>query len=222
MTTFTTKILKTAAIAAMMTGFANSANALDIIDPLSVPGYDIELFDGQALSETAAPTPALPKNAKIAVARLDQGRMITTTYSEETDWKLLDARTDVDVSLLSYSDYLNYVPAVPLHIADSYNGIDEVRMTAALEGYSYVLLYGTGPDAAWNSFGSRAIEDTGLTMDPSLPGTEVIWKKTKAKAILVNSFTGEVLGAVAADNIDHNISELADNVDRMMSRLSAA
>ena len=220
MTTFTTKILKTAAIAALITGFANSASALDIINPLTVPGSEIELFDGQALSQTTPKTPILPSSAKIAVARLDQGRMITTTYSEESDWKLLDERTDVDVSMLSYSDYLNYVPAVPLHIADSYNGIDEVRMTAAMEGYSHVILYGTGRDAAWNSFGSRAIEETGLTMDPSLPGTDVIWKKTKAKAILVNSFTGEVLGAVSADNQGHNIGELADNVDRLMIQLS--
>ena len=219
MTTLTTKILKTAAIAALITGFANNAAALEITNPLSVPGYEVELFDGQALSETTQ-TPALPKTAKIAVARLEQGRMITTTYAEETDWKLLNTRIDVDVSLLSYGDYLNYVPAVPLHIADSYNSIDEVRMTAALEGFSHVILYGTGRDAAWNSFGSRAIEDTGLTMDPAMPGTEVIWKKSKAKALLVNSFTGEVLGAVAAENIDHNIGELADNVGALVTKLS--
>ena len=218
-----TTLLKTLATsligAAAMAGFTTSASALDIINPFSVPGYEIELFDGPALSETAQ-APTLPKTAKIAVARLDQGRMIPTPYAEETDWKRLNKRSEMDVSMLSVSDYLKYIPAQPLHIADSDNRIDEVRMTAALEGYSHVILYGTGRDAAWNSFGSRAMEHTGLTMDPAMPGTETIWKKSKAKALLVNSFTGEVLGAVSADNIDHNIGELADNVDRLITKLS--
>ena len=219
MTTLLKTLTTTLIGAAAMAGFTTSASALDIINPFSVPGYEIELFDSPALSETAE-APTLPKTAKIAVARLDQGRMIPTPYAEETDWKLLNKRSEMDVSMLSVSDYLKYIPAQPLHIADSDNRIDEVRMTAALEGYSHVILYGTGRDAAWNSFGSRAMEHTGLTMDPAMPGTETIWKKSKAKALLVNSFTGEVLGAVSADNIDHNIGELADNVDRLMTKLS--
>ena len=219
MTTLLKTLTTTLIGAAAMAGFTTSASALDIINPFSVPGYEIELFDGPALSEMAE-APTLPKTAKIAVARLDQGRMIPTPYAEETDWKLLNKRSEMDVSMLSVSDYLKYIPAQPLHIADSDNRIDEVRMTAALEGYSHVILYGTGRDAAWNSFGSRAMEHTGLTMDPAMPGTETIWKKSKAKALLVNSFTGEVLGAVSADNIDHNIGELADNVDRLITKLS--
>jgi len=218
MTTF----LKTVAITALLTGFASSASALEILDPLSVPGYEAELFDGQAISELNLEAPALPKTAKIAVARLDQGRMVPVTYGEETDWALLDKRSNIDVSMLSYGDYLKYVPATELHIADSYNGIDEVRMTAAMEGYSHVIIYGTGRDANWNSFGSRDIDFTGLTMDPAMVGTKVIWKKSKAKALLVNSFTGEVLGAVSTDNLDYNIGELADNVENLMTKLSKA
>ncbi len=217
-TTFTKKILKAAAVATLLTGFANSVNALEITNPLSVPGYEIELFDGPTLEQTASVTPALNASSKIAVARLDQGRMIPVTYNEETDWKLLDNRSDMDVSMLSVSDYLKYIPATPLHIADSFNGIDEVRMTAAMEGYSHVILYGLGRDASWNSFGSRALENTGLTMDES----QKVWRKAKAKALLVDSFTGEVLGAVSADNIEYNIGELADNVNRLMTELSKA
>lgn len=215
-TTFTKRILKAASIAALITGFANSVSALEITNPYSLPGYEIELFDGPTLEQTASATPALTTSAKIAVARLEQGRMIPVTYSEETDWKFLDKRSDMDVSMLSVSDYLKYVPATPIHIADSYNGIDEVRMTAAMEGYSHVILYGLGRDASWNSFGSRALENTGLTMDES----QKVWRKAKAKALLVDSFTGEVLGAVSADNIEYNIGELADNVDLLMTELS--
>ena len=217
MTTLLKTLTTTLIGAAAMVGFTTSASALDIINPFSVPGYEIELFDGPALSETAQ-APTLPKTAKIAVARLDQGRMIPTPYAEETDWKLLNKRSEMDVSMLSVSDYLKYIPATPLHIADSFNGIDEVRMTAAMEGYSHVILYGLGRDASWNSFGSRALENTGLTMDES----QKVWRKAKAKALLVDSFTGEVLGAVSADNIEYNIGELADNVNRLMTELSKA
>ena len=217
--TLKSTLTSTLTAAAMIAGFASSANALEIMNPLAVPGYEIELFDGPTLSQTNIKTPALPKTAKIAVARLDEGRLIPTPYSEEYDWTLLDKRSDMEVSLLSLSAYLKYIPATPLHIAQSDNRIDEVRMTAALEGYSHVIIYGTGRDAAWYSFGSRALEHTGLTMEGDDPA---IWKKAKAKALLVNSFTGEVLGAASAENIEFNIGELADNVDALMTRLSKA
>ena len=218
MTTVFKTLTSTIFGAALIAGFANSASALEIMNPLDMSGYEIELFDGPTLSQTSLKTPALPKTAKIAVARLDEGRLIPTPYGEEYDWTLLDKRSDMDVSLLSLSAYLKYIPATPLHIAQSDNRIDEVRMTAALEGYSHVIIYGTGRDAAWHSFGSRALEHTGLTMaeDPA------IWKKAKAKALLVNSFTGEVLGAASAENIEFNIGELADNVDALMTRLTEA
>ena len=145
--------------------------------------------------------------------------MIPTPYGEEYDWQLLDKRSDMDVSLLSLSAYYKYTPDLPLHIDDSDNKIDEVRMAAALEGYSHVIIYGMGRDANWNSFGSRALERTGLSLQGNDPK---IWKKAKAKAFLVDSFTGEVLGAASAQNIEFNIGELADNVDALMSRLSQA
>ncbi len=218
MTTLFNTLKSTLLGAALLAGFANSASAFEITNPLAVPGYEIELFDGPALSEANSKTPALPKTSKIAVARLDGGQMIPTPYGEEFDWTLLDKRSDMDVSLLSPSAYYKYIPATPLHDAETDNKIDEVRMAAALEGYSHVIVYGTGRDAFWNSFGSRALEHTGLTMD----NDPTIWRKAKAKALLVNSFTGEVLGAASAENIEFNIGELADNVDLLMTRLSEA
>ena len=219
MTTFFNTLKSTLLAAAMTAGFAQSAAALEITNPQSVPGYEIELFDEPVLSQVVKTTPALPKSAKIAVARLDAGHMIPTPYGEEYDWQLLDKRSDMDVSLLSLSAYYKYTPDLPLHIDDSDNKIDEVRMAAALEGYSHVIIYGMGRDANWNSFGSRALERTGLSLQGNDPK---IWKKAKAKAFLVDSFTGEVLGAASAQNIEFNIGELADNVDALMSRLSQA
>ncbi|WP_418152106.1 hypothetical protein AB8615_07910 [Litorimonas sp. RW-G-Af-16] len=68
-----TKLLKTAAIAALITGFANTASALEITNPLDVPGIGYELLDGPAVSETRDVLPALSKTARIGVARIDGG-----------------------------------------------------------------------------------------------------------------------------------------------------
>lgn len=213
-----TKLLKTAAIAALITGFANSASALEVTNPLTAPGAAVELFDGPVLSETFEKLPALTQNAKIAVARLDGGRLIPTPYDEEVDWKLLNKRTSANIELMKASDYLKYTPEIPFQGQDTDNKIDEVRITAAAEGYSHVIIYGVGPDASWSSFGGKALRETGLTVHDGCDS----WQKAKAKALLVNAFTGEVLGAATAENIEFNIGELADNVGNLVLSLTEA
>ena len=213
-----TKLLKTAAIAALITGFANSAAALDIGDQLNAHTPVIELFDAPVLKEVKVQSPALEKTAKIAVARLDGGRMIPTPYGEEVDWKMLDKRTEADISLMTAGSYLKYTPEIPFQGQDTDNKIDEVRLTAAAEGYSHVLIYGVGPDASWASFGGKALRETGLTVQDGCES----WQKAKAKALLVNAYTGEVLGAATAENIEFNIGELADNVGALVTKLTEA
>jgi len=213
-----TKLLKTAAIAALITGFANGASALEVTNPLIVPGAAVELFDGPVLAETKAILPVLESSAKIGVARLDGGRLIPTPYGEEFDWKLLDKRLGANISLMNAGDYLKYTPEIPFHEQDTDNKIDEVRITAAAEGYSHVIIYGVGPDASWASFGGKALRETGLTVQDGCPS----WQKAKAKALLVNAFTGEVLGAATAENIEFNIGELTDNVGNLVTTLSEA
>ena len=93
-----------------------------------------------------------------------------------------------------------------------------MRITAAAEGFSYVLIYGVGPDASWSSFGGKALRETGLTVHDGCKA----WQKAKAKALLVNAYTGEVLGAATAENIEFNIGELADNVGELVTKLSKA
>ena len=213
-----TKILKTATIAALITGFANGAAALEIINPLEAPGVAIELFDGPVLSETKVALPILDKTAKIGVARLDGGRLIPTPYGEEFDWKLLNKRSGADITLMKAGDYLKYTPEIPFQGQDTDNKIDEVRITAAAEGFSHVIIYGVGPDASWASFGGKALRETGLTIHEGCES----WQKAKAKALLVNAYTGEVLGAATAENIEFNIGELADNVGELVTKLSEA
>jgi len=213
-----TKLLKTAAIASLILGFANGASALEITNPLEVTDPAIELFDGPVLTETKVTLPVLNINAKISVARLDGGRLIPTPYGEEFDWKMLDKRLGADISLLSAGDYLKYTPEIPFQGKDTDNKIDEIRITAAAEGYSHVIIYGVGPDATWSSFGGKALRETGLTVHEGCKS----WQKAKAKALLVNAFTGEVLGAATAENIEFNIGELADNVGNLVIKLTEA
>lgn len=213
-----TKLFKTAAIAALITGFANSASALEIMNPLDAPGAAIELFDGPVMAETNVIMPVLESSAKIGVARLDGGRLIPTPHGEEFDWKMLDKRLGADISLMSAGNYLKYTPEIPFQGQDTDNKIDEVRITAAAEGYSHVIIYGVGPDASWASFGGKALRETGLTIHDGCDS----WQKAKAKALLVNAHTGEVLGAATAENIEFNIGELADNVGNLVTKLSEA
>ena len=213
-----TKLFKTAAIAALITGFANGAAALDIGDQFNAHSSVIELFDTPVLTEAKLETPALEKTAKIAVARLDGGRLIPTPYGEEFDWKMLNKRLGADITLMNAGDYLKYTPEIPFQGQDTDNKIDEVRLTAAAEGYSHVIIYGVGPDASWSSFGGKALRETGLTVQDGCDS----WQKAKAKALLVNAYTGEVLGAATAENIEFNIGELADNVGALVTKLSEA
>ncbi len=204
-------LLKTATIAALMTGFANSAHALSVTDALNPSGITIE-SDGVATSE-----PVLTRSAKIGVARLDGGRLIPTPFGEEFDWELLSRRTSANIALLSAGDYLKYIPEIPFNGVDTDNKIDEVRLTAANEGFTHVLIYGLGSDAYLSSFGGRALRETGLIVGENCKS----WDQANAKALLVNAYTGEVLGAATAENITYNIGELADDVERLLKALGA-
>lgn len=205
--------LKTAAITAFITGFANTAFALTTTEALETTGVRFETLEKEAV---LASEHYLPRTSKIGIARLDGGRLIPTPFGEEFDWELLSRRTTANISILSAGDYLKYIPEIPFNGVDTDNKIDEVRLTAANEGYSHVLIYGVGSDAHLSSFGGKALIETGLIVDEDCQS----WTKAKAKALLVNAHTGEVLGAAKADNITYNIGELADDVERLLKELS--
>jgi hypothetical protein len=205
-------LLKTAAIAALITGFANSATALTTSEALEATGTTIESLEYEAQTITGN---YLPRTSKIAIARLDGGRLIPTPYGEEFDWELLSKRITANISLLSAGDYLKYIPEIPFQGVDTDNKIDEIRLTAANEGYSHVLIYGLGPDAYPSSFGGKALSETGLMVKEDCDS----WDSAKAKALLMNAHTGEVLGAAKADNVTYNIGQLADDVERLLKNL---
>jgi len=224
-------LFKTAAIAALITGFANTAHAgapyafqsdeyLAMAAPAPVSDAPFILSPTLEASLPAAFTEVEMTETepapRIAVARLDGGRLIPTPHGEEFDWKLLDKRTDFDIEVMSAGDYLKYIPEIAYGDYDTDNKIDEIRLTAANEGYSHVIVYGMGTDAYWSSFGGKALAETGLTVHEDCDS----WDEAKAKALLVNAHTGEVLGAAKADDITHNIGYLADDMERVLSALS--
>ena len=220
-----TTLLKTAAIAALITGFANTALAgspyayqsddyLAMVEPVEMitPFAETTVLAKIETIDTAALNPA----SRIAVARLDGGRLIPTPYGEEFDWKMLNERSDLNIEVMNAGDYLKYIPEIAFDGVDTDNKIDEIRLTAANEGYSHVILYGMGADAYWSSFGGKALSETGLTVHEDCDS----WDKAKAKALLVDTHTGEVLGAAKADDVTYNIGYLADDMERVLNRLT--
>ena len=228
-----TTLLKTAAIAALITGFANTAHAgspyafqsddyLAMAAPAPVTDAPfvltpmLEASIPASFAETSVIDTETAKAPRIAVARLDGGRLIPTPHGEEVDWKMLDKRTDFDIEVMNAGDYLKYIPEIAYGDYDTDNKIDEVRLTAANEGYSHVIIYGMGADAYWSSFGGKALAETGLTVHEDCAS----WDQAKAKALLVDAHTGEVLGAAKADDITYNIGYLADDMERVLDILA--
>lgn len=205
-------LFKTTLVAALIAGSAASASAQMTIDgaPETFETYQT----AERVSTSMSPSKLSP-GTTIAVARLDGGRLIPTPYAETEDWTFLDRRIDTNIVQLGAAAYIKYTPELPLDAAQPVNKLDEVRLTAANEGFEYVLIYGVGLDARWASFGGMSLPESGLTVKPDCAS----WEQAKAKALLVNSFTGDVLGAATADNIEFNIGALADDVEDMIEAL---
>jgi len=220
-----TTLLKTAAITALITGFANAAFAgsptafadddyLAMVEPAKV----VTPHNGSAELRQAAliARENLSADYKVAVARIEGGRFIATPYDEAIDWTFLDERVDVKLDLMTAGDHFKYLPAIDFEGVDTDNKIDEIRITAANEGYSHVIVYGLGTDAYWSSFGGKALSETGLTIHEECDS----WDRAEAKALLVNTHTGEVLGAAKADDVTYNIGYLTDDMERVLNKLT--
>ena len=221
-----TNLLKTAAIAALITGFANSAWATP-----HDGSAELRQAELQTASYTETETPyagsaearqanqlmldKLTQDDRIAVARLDGGKLIPTPFGEEYDWELLDRRVDLNIDLLPPASFLKYTANYAFADGDTDNEIDEIRLTAANEGFSHVILYGLDADAYWASFGGKALPDTGLVIGDECE----CWAGAKAKALLVDTHTGEVLGTATADDVTYNIGKLADDMERVLDSL---
>jgi hypothetical protein len=201
-------ILKTAAIAALITGFANSAQAMNYT-PMTCTGNavslltefeDADCFGGYAPHkvpnkmasrvEQASVEQSGPK--KIAIARLHKGRFLPLPDQEAPSWATLNNSGKAIYSPLSAATHFDILPAIAQNGVDSDNKIDEIRMAAAADGQDYVLIYAVNDGAGWGRFGDRDLDATGLVYDDASDAV----RYGDAKALLVNSFNGEVVGAV--------------------------
>ncbi len=214
------KTFLTTSIAALALLAATSVMAEDITQDISkdtLKDKGMVLYASAQIEAYNLPASIshLSPDATIAVARIDGGRLILTPSGELQDWDYLNRRTSLNIIQLSETGPIAYIPEFSLSGATSENRIDEIRLRAANEGLDYVLIYGVGPDATWSSFGGKALVETGLSVKPNCAA----WKSGKAKALLVNSFTGEVLGAAVADDIEFNIGQLADRTQTLFEGL---
>ena len=162
-------------------------------------------------------TPCIKGNAKIGIARLDQGRLIAAPIAELRDWAYLNNRSNVKFDIISPAAHIKNIPEVPMMGGrDSDNKLDEIRMTASDLRMDYVLIYGMGMDARWGSFGGKAMIDTGfkLTNNQYAPAG-------RAKALLVNTYTGKILGTIVSEDIEFSIGDLTDKIEVLIHDLSA-
>ncbi len=172
--------------------------------------------------QVSTDAPLMTKDVRIAVARMDGGRFIPTPHGESADWQYLDQRVSAQISEMDPSEYYKHIPDINFQAQDTMNKIDEIRLTAANNGQDFVVIYGVGPDASWAGFGKKDLSTTGLTFSKDCGSSDCeTWKAAKAKALLVDSFSGEVLGAVTAEDVDFNIGQLADRVGDLILELSA-
>jgi len=181
----------------------------------------------QAFAQSATiPTPRLKPapnaamvSSPIGFARLDQGRMIAAPFSELRDFAALSMRMDGAVTLSPVSPTtLNAVSAsYPLGGGESTNRFDEIRLAAAAQGQRYVLIYGMGQDAQWNSFGGLALRDTGFVV----PVGHQFSPKGKVKALLVGTYSGTVYGTVTSDDMSEGLTDFTRRVEELLTHIRA-
>ena len=194
-------ILKTAAITAILTGFANTAQAIDFT-PITETGsvqmlhtsYLAPSFGGGGMISPSHTENLAIKSApaKIAIARLHKGRFLPLPNQEAPDWAMLNNDSGAIFSPLSASPHFDILPEVPQNGVDSDNKIDEIRLTAAVQNQDYVLIYAVNDGASWGRFGDRDLDATGLLYDDASEAE----RDGDAKALLINAYSGEVVGAV--------------------------
>ena len=191
-----------------------SANALSSeMAPHQTPAISI-FEDDIKTNNRVVLNPILAKDARIGLARIDKGRFITTPYQEADDWNALAQTLTQELHPIKPSIYLNVTPEIDMDGQDTNNKIDEIRLAAVESGLPYVLIYGIFDDAHFASFGGKALHETGLTVKVGCQS----WQRGDAKALLVDSYTGEVIDAVTTWAPD--MPALTKDIRQMLSTLS--
>jgi hypothetical protein len=209
-TFFNARTLISTTTAAALFAIATSAAAFT---PQDNP--DIRYVNTEVTAPSLARSHALPDAARIAVARVELGRLIPVPQPERFRWSDMEKRTGDSFELLTPGAYLDAVPEIDFDSYDSDNKLDEMRLASLDEGYDYILIYGMGEDAYAGSFARRPISRTGF----SVTSTGALYRTDDAKAVLVETRTGHVLGAVTAPVTDRHITDLSDEVAELIPNL---
>jgi len=153
--------------------------------------------------------------AKVGIARIEDGRLRAAPFNELRDWASMS--TTMDPARISFA------PVSPVALArltptevDSDNKIDEIRLAAAQQGMSHVIIYGRESDARWNSFGGMALDSTGLTV----PAGHRLSPKGKVKALIVGTYSGTIYGTVTSQD-GESLTELTSRVKTVLGRMGA-
>ncbi len=174
--------------------------------------------------EANVPTPRLkpapysdaliPSGAKVGIARIEDGRLRAAPFDELRDWATM--------SLTINPAQVSFAPVSPIALAkftptqiDSSNKIDEIRLAAAEQGMSHVIIYGREGDAQWNSFGGMALDNTGLTV----PAGHRLSPKGKVKALIVGTYSGTIYGTVTSQD-GESLTELTTRVKTVLGAMS--
>lgn len=180
-----------------------------------------------AFTQAAVIAPTLNQPGTIGIARIDSGRLIGAPFHELRDWAGLSARLSSArdngadrFAPITPTAIFNVTAAYPQGGRESENRLDKIRLAAADQGMPYVIIYGAGRDAGWNSFGGQALRDTGLL----IPAGHQLSPKGKLKALLVETRSGKVLGTVTSNNTrpgqDGALRELTGRIEGLLETLS--
>lgn len=191
----------------------SAAHALSIGNPISNETMLIQELDrpSNPITKTVS---SFKLGSTIGIARLDKGRLIPAPMGELQDWNFLNKRSAANFAPIPPAAMIKNFPEVPMGGRDSDNKIDEIRLTAVDLKMDYVLIYGMGKDAEWGSFGGKALSRTGLRVNE----TEVS-PRAGAKALLVNTYTGEIYGTITSEEIEFGVGDLTDKVDALVDDL---
>jgi hypothetical protein len=193
-----------------------------LADPIPSPRVKPSAFTQAAQNKIK-----LSAQSKIGFARIQDGRVIGAPLYELRDWAHLSAR----LSSASDNGANRFAPITPTQIFNvtaayeaggrpSENRLDEIRLAAADHDMDYVIIYGAGRDAGWNSFGGMALRDTGFV----IPAGHRLSPKGEFKALIVKTHSGQVVGTVTSNNArpghDGALGELTHRLERALSDLS--
>lgn len=204
-------LIATALTAIVFAANANAQNAETL-----TPTLQREVSLTVPFKEKTKAKPAILIGSTIGIARLDKGRLIYAPVAELRDWATLDNNSGATFAPVSPAALIKNLPNVPMDGRDSDNKLDEIRMTASDLHMDYVLIYGMGSDAQWGSFAGKAMAETGLIFDRN-----EISPRGAVKAVLVNTYTGEVYGTITSNEINFNINDLTSKAGALITTLTA-